>query len=484
MKLKTIRTKLLFSYGMLNSLVYAVIILFLIILTNHFYTRTFTQNAKNVVNLTFTSINEEFQLYFPSSPLRFNEMIANLINTSFYLEQILIVSPKGDVIFNSEVLKGIPTEKIYVFPKKIKKFEVHEFRNEHLEYIVPILNDRGVFTHSIVYRFSTKPILHFRNLMIIAAIFMYFTLIILNVISVTVTTKPIVDNIIKLKRVAENIEKGDLTVRSSISTNDEIQFLSDTFNEMLESIASYIYNLKSMVKELEERDRARQEILARISHEMRTPLAVCLGYVDLLKNKKFGNLTEKQEETVNIIFNNLKRLENEVFLLLRSSQLALNAYKVEIKDFDLNQLIEKILVNFSTDIKKKDLTVETYFEDNIMTSDEEHVYYILSNLISNAIKFASENGTVRISSKKENINDLKYFKISIFNTGKTIPEKEIPKIFEPFYQIEKQDKSGIPGVGLGLYIVKRSAEILKGKIEVNNWDNGVEFIVFIPEVIT
>jgi signal transduction histidine kinase len=299
-----------------------------------------------------------------------------------------------------------------------------------------------------------------------------------------VTTKPIVDNIIKLKRVAENIEKGDLTVRSSISTNDEIQFLSDTFNEMLESIASYIYNLKSMVKELEERDRARQEILARISHEMRTPLAVCLGYVDLLKNKKFGNLTEKQEETVNIIFNNLKRLENEVFLLLRSSQLALNAYKVEIKDFDLNQLIEKILVNFSTDIKKKDLTVETYFEDNIMTSDEEHVYYILSNLISNAIKFASENGTVRISSKKENINDLKYFKISIFNTGKTIPEKEIPKIFEPFYQIEKQDKSGIPGVGLGLYIVKRSAEILKGKIEVNNWDNGVEFIVFIPEVIT
>ncbi|MGB9824776.1 MAG: ATP-binding protein [Candidatus Hydrothermia bacterium] len=446
--------------------------------------KTFTQNAKNVVNLTLTSVNDAFQSYFFSSPLRFHEKIANLINTSYHLEQILIVSPQGNIIFNSEVLKGIPTEKEYALPRNIRRFEIYESRNEYLEYIVPILNDRGIFMHSIVYRFSKKPILQFRNLLIITAILMYFTLVVLNVINVTLTTKPIVDNIIKLKRVAENIEKGDLTIRSSISTNDEIQFLSDTFNEMLESIASYIYNLKSMVHELEERDRARQEILARISHEMRTPLTVCLGYVDLLKNKKFGNLTEKQEETINIIFNNLKRLENEVVLLLRSSQMALNAYKVEIKDFDLKQLVEKILENFSTDIKKKALTVETHFEVNKMTSDEEHVYYILSNLISNAIKFASESGNVRISTKKKWIDHVEYFVISIFNTGKTIPEKELPKIFEPFYQIENQEKSGISGVGLGLYIVKRSVEVLKGQIEVNNWDNGVEFIVYLPEFIT
>ncbi len=483
MKLKTIRSKLLFYFGVFNVSLFAIIVALMLIFSNIFYISTFKENAKIVVNLTRREISEVFQSFYYTSPLRFKERISTLLELHKTLEQILIISPDGRVIFDSNELKGLESKNNFIKDyHMVKKFETSEYENEFIDYVVPILNDRGIFTHAIIYRFSKRPILLFRNFLIFFAALAFSILTSVGIFYVTLVTKPVVKNLEKLKKIAERIEQGDYFVRSNIKSNDEIQYLSDTFNAMLESLVTYIYNLKSMVHELEQRDRARYEILARISHEMRTPLTVSIGYIDLLKTEKLGPTTEKQRESLELILKNLKRLEEETRNLLKSTQIALNAYKLDIRKFQVETLINKILENFTPDISKKRLKVKLNLENKYITSDEDHCYYILSNLISNAVKFSPEGGEVSITVCEELINSEKYFTITVFNTGEKIPEEEIPKIFEPFYQIESKETSRISGVGLGLYIVKRATEALKGDVKVKNLDTGVEFKVYLPEV--
>lgn len=483
MKLKTIRSKLLFNFGVFNVLLFALIIALMLIFSNIFYVNSFRENTRIVVNLTRSEISEVFQTYYLSSPLRFKEKIFTLLELHKNLEQILIISPDGELIFDSNELKGLePRSNLFKNFYRVKKYEISEHENEFIDYVVPILNDRGIFNHAIIYRFSKRPISRFRNFLIFFAVLAFSILTGVGIFYVTLVTKPIVRNIEKLKKIAESIEQGNYSIRSNIKSNDEIQYLSDTFNAMLESLVTYIYNLKSMVNELEQRDRARYEILARISHEMRTPLTVSIGYIDLLKTGKLGPITEKQKESLELIFKNLKRLEEETRNLLKSTQVALNAYKLDIKKFQVEPLVGKILENFSPDISKKRLNVQLKLENKYITSDEDHCYYILSNLISNAIKFSPPGGYITITVREELANSEKYFTITVFNTGEKIPEEEIPKIFEPFYQIESKETGSISGVGLGLYIVKRATDALKGRVEVKNLDTGVEFKVYIPGV--
>ncbi|MEO0272474.1 MAG: HAMP domain-containing sensor histidine kinase [candidate division WOR-3 bacterium] len=482
MKFRTIRSKILFYIGVFNVILFAIIITTILVFSNIFYKRTFRENAKVVVNLTRTEISEIFQSYFVSSPLRFKEKISSLLESHPSLEQILIISPNGKIVFDSDELKGLTYTTGLAEKYKIKNFETSELDNECLDFVVPVLNDRGILVNTIVYRFSKSPIRKFRNFVIIFSLLAFSVLAGFGIFYVTLVTKPIVKNIEKLKKIAENIEQGNYSVRSNIKSHDEIQYLSDTFNSMLESLVTYIYNLKSMVHELEQRDRSREELLARISHEMRTPLTVSIGYIDLLKTGKLGSITDKQRESLELILKNLRRLEEETRNLLKSTQMALNAYRLNITEFEIEPVINRILENFASDISKKRLNVQLKLEHKTITSDEEHFYYILSNLISNAIKFSYNDGEIIIKLKEETDNSERYFTLTVFNTGDKIPEEELPKIFEPFYQIESKESLSLSGVGLGLYIVKRATEVLKGHVEVQNLDNGVEFKVYIPRV--
>ncbi|MEO0265571.1 MAG: HAMP domain-containing protein, partial [candidate division WOR-3 bacterium] len=293
MKFRTIRSKILFYIGVFNVTLFAIIVTIILVFSNIFYKRTFRENAKVVVNLTRTEISEIFQSYFVSSPLRFKEKISSLLESHPSLEQILIISPNGKIVFDSDELKGLTYTTGLAEKYKIKNFETSELENECLDFVVPVLNDRGILVNTIVYRFSKSPIRKFRNFVIIFSLLAFSVLAGFGIFYVTLVTKPIVKNIEELKKIAENIEQGNYSVRSNIKSHDEIQYLSDTFNSMLESLVTYIYNLKSMVHELEQRDRSREELLARISHEMRTPLTVSIGYIDLLKTGKLGSITDK-----------------------------------------------------------------------------------------------------------------------------------------------------------------------------------------------
>ncbi|MDI6851610.1 MAG: HAMP domain-containing sensor histidine kinase, partial [bacterium] len=352
--------------------------------------------------------------------------------------------------------------------------------NKEYYVLVPVINETGHNIHSILYVFSRQKEFQFRRFIAIFGFFIYSLLFLVTLVIDNLLMGRFVKNIERLKQVAELVRSGNYSVRSSIKSGDEIMYLSDTVNSMLESMTTYIYNLRAMVEELEARDKARDEILAKISHELRTPLTASKGYVELLLTGNIGNLSEEQRKALEIISRNLNRLEDETRKLLQSSKAAIENIQIKLRVIDVKKVFEEIKENFESEIQKKNLRLVYNFEIDKVCADLEQFHSILENLISNAVKFTPEGGLIEVRTSEEQIGEKSYIKISLFNTSPKIPESELEKIFKPFYQVDNGTKREKGGFGLGLYIIKRAVELHKGFVRALNTENGVKFEVCLP----
>jgi len=482
MKKRGIKSKLTLYFGIFYSILFAFLTTIVILFSNSLLKTSLKRSRYDFVTLTFKEIAEAFVTTYQVAPLSFYEKILNLMKAGNELSKILIVSPQGRVLFDSDEINSI-TSSDTLFPvEKLKNFEITALSNSYTEYIVPILSDKGILSRVIVYKFSNSSLKRLSLILGVVAVLAYIFLLQTALHIVSLILKPFTLNIERLKSVAESIESGNYSVRANIVSGDELQYLSDAFNEMLESIEKYIYNLKSMVRELELRDKSREEVLAKVSHEMRTPLTASIGYTELMRNGKLGPLTQEQIQALEIIERNLKKLEQDTRKLIAGSKLALEHPKLDLTHVNLEYLVETILQDFQADLEKKNVKVRTELKVKSLVSDYEQLNYILNNLISNAVKFTPPGGEIEIGSKRASNADehLKNI-IWVFNSGTRIPDEEINKIFEPFYQVSEGPKREHPGMGLGLYIAKKSVEVLKGRISVENQQNGITFYVYLPE---
>ncbi len=483
MKFTSIKTKFLSSFAIFFSLLYLILILFIAFVGSSHYLYYLNKNARYFINLTFREIQDAFNVYFPENQLRFNERMSEILALGPDLEKIVILDSLGSVIFSTTELSGLTADEeeiSQIAPHNTKSFEIVERENRDYYFLVPILNDLGYHSISIAYYFSEAPVIRFRRTLVISSILAFIILISGTLLMQNFITKDVIQNIYELKRVAESFEKGDYSVRANVQSNDELLFLSNAINSMLETITNHIYNLRAMVSELESRDKARENVLAKISHELRTPLTTCKGYVDLLKSGKMGKISDEQRKALEIVDRNLIRLEDETKLLLQSSKLAIEKIDLKKEHLDLEKLVAEVVENFNAELRRKRQHIEIKLEQRTLFGDKELVISIIENLVSNAIKYGSEGGKVAISTLDSEFNGRKYTQIDVYNSGAKISEDEFRKIFDPFYQIKDGSKRESLGMGLGLYIVKRAVELHNGVIKVQNVEDGIIFSVFIP----
>jgi len=480
MRYRSIRTKLLSSFGITFSVLYALLVGTMLFLASRYFSQNTKKNALSFVKLTFKDVSEIYVENFSTNPLRFAEKINHIFNSIPDLSRIVIFDSVGTIVFSTTQLFSKGDEILPLSPSMINSFELTEKLDKEYYVLVPILNETGRNIHSILYCFSREKEFQFRRFIAIFGFFIYSVLFLGTLVIDNLLMAQFVRNIEKLKRIAELVQSGDYSVRSSIKSGDEIMFLSDTINSMLESMTSYIYNLRAMVEELEARDKARDEILAKISHELRTPLTASKGYVELLLSENMGNLSEEQRKALEIILRNLNRLEDETRKLLQSSKVAIENVQIDLRGIDVEKAFEEIKENFESEIQKKDLKLIYKFEVNKVCADLEQFRSILENLLSNAVKFTPQGGLIEVRTSVEEVGDKSYFKISLFNTSPKIPESELDKIFEPFFQVNNGTKREKGGFGLGLYIVKRAVELHKGFVRALNTENGVKFEVYLP----
>lgn len=232
---------------------------------------------------------------------------------------------------------------------------------------------------------------------------------------------------------------------------------------------------------LRDLDKLKSEFMANVSHELRTPLMAISGAVELLNNYIVSSdSNQKIGMIMDLVGRNTDRMRLLVNELLDFARLETKQKKLVITRFSLNELIEETIEDFTSRAKEKDISLmfNTSEEKVDMSTDRERIKQIISNLISNSIKFTSEKGKIEVGYTKRNNGSVL---MTVFDNGIGIPKEKQDKIFEKFFQVDGSISRSHAGFGLGLAIVKSAVDVLKGKIWVESKINeGSKFFVLMP----
>ena len=274
----------------------------------------------------------------------------------------------------------------------------------------------------------------------------------------------------------------DYSIRAVKTTNDELGFLIDRFNEMLARIQSRDKDLVAANEKLQELDKLKSYFLSNVSHELRTPLTAISSLVDNMLDGVTGAMSQKQTQYLNGVKDSSERLTRLINDLLDLSMIESGKFRLEPSRFSLGDLVHEIATSLGTVAQAKSVALQMPHAsgDHLAWADRDRIAQVLNNLIGNAIKFTLAGGKVSVDiiSTVENDDSIA---VSVSDTGPGIPPEECEQIFDEFYQMSRPGEEKAKGVGLGLAISKKLVEMNNGKISVeSNIGSGTTFKFTVP----
>lgn len=288
-------------------------------------------------------------------------------------------------------------------------------------------------------------------------------------------TKPI----LRLARHARDMQKLNFSSRYQDTRRDEIGVLGDSMNALSDKLEETISELKTANNELQidlqrrtEQEQMRQEFLANVSHELKTPIALIQGYAEgLLDN--VNDDPESREFYCEVIVDEAAKMNQMVKRLLSLNQLEFGNGQVHFEHFNLCSLLDSVVNAADILFKQKEITLSYKREEEpvMVWADEYMIEEVVTNYISNAINHAGNEKKIEVKI----VPDSDVVRVSVFNTGDPIPEEDIDRIWSKFYKVDKARTREYGGNGIGLSIVKAVMEAHNQKYGVKNYDNGVEF---------
>lgn len=287
-------------------------------------------------------------------------------------------------------------------------------------------------------------------------------------------TKPI----LRLAAHAKNMQKLDFSTRYKDNRDDEIGVLGNSMNALSDRLEKTISELKTANNELQldlqrrsEQEQMRQEFLANVSHELKTPIALIQGYAEGLQDN-VNDDPESREFYCEVIVDEADKMNKMVKKLLSLNQLEFGNGQVHLEHFDLQQVVQSVLSSSEILFRQKEVTL-SYNGDHpvYVWADEYMTEEVVMNYVSNALNHIDGEKIIEVKI----VSCDGKARVSVFNTGKPIPEEDIDKIWSKFYKVDKARTREYGGNGIGLSIVKAIMEAHNQAYGVKNYDNGVEF---------
>ncbi|MEC2070641.1 ATP-binding protein [Alkalihalophilus marmarensis] len=222
-------------------------------------------------------------------------------------------------------------------------------------------------------------------------------------------------------------------------------------------------------------EQMKSELVSTVSHELRTPLSSILGFTELMLHRKLK--PEKQEKYLKTIHKEANRLTNLINDFLDLQRMESGGQMYTNESLDIRDLISEVLTRFEAYSEKHTLHFINLAEKTIIQGDSERIQQVITNIISNAIKFSPNGGDITTTLAS---NSTSLF-VSVKDDGLGIPENEMKNLFRKFYRIDNSDRKKIGGTGLGLPICKEIVEAHNGTISVESKENeGSTFIIELP----
>jgi signal transduction histidine kinase len=253
-----------------------------------------------------------------------------------------------------------------------------------------------------------------------------------------------------------------------------IVFMFNRFSrKVIERISSYADAAQAA-------NRAKSDFLANMSHELRTPLNAIIGFSEVLKEGQAGELSPKQREYCGEIFDSGRHLLALINDVLDLSKIEAGKMTLELEETDLALLLEGCLVIVRERALVHAIALKTRLARDLGAAwiDMRKVRQMVYNLLSNAVKFSRDGGLVTLEARRTRANFLEF---SVIDNGIGIAEKDLPRLFAPFGQLDSSLAKKYEGTGLGLSMVKRLAELHGGTVSVDSVpDMGSRFTVRLP----
>ena len=262
----------------------------------------------------------------------------------------------------------------------------------------------------------------------------------------------------EIDRVAMEITNNNFEGVLDTKGHDELSSLSSHINTMSSNLKRNIDALNLEIDQVKKMEQLRKEFIAQFTHEIKTPLAIINGNIDLLENV---DDEDKKAKYIEVINKEIAVINDLVLQMLDLSKLEAKAITLDKKEIDLRELSEDIIDDYEQLLMDKKLKIEIQGEDVLIVGDRKRIEMVIQNYLSNAIKHAFINSTIKIKIKEN--------EFSIENKGKQIDENRMDSIWESFVSDDQK------GTGLGLAIVRNILELHEMSYGVYNLQGGVEF---------
>lgn len=313
--------------------------------------------------------------------------------------------------------------------------------------------------------------------------FLLYVGVLAIIISAVVTmfvSKRITTPVLELTNISKRMTELDFDAKYELKRGkqNEIDELGEHFNRLSNTLETTISELKSANNELKqdiakktEIDEMRKEFLSNVSHELKTPLALIQGYAEGLK-ECINDDESSRDFYCEVIMDEANKMNQMVKKLLTLNQLEFGNEVVQMDRFDLTELIQGVINSSAILLTQNEIRLEfRNMEPMYAWADEFKVEEVVTNYLSNAIHHAEFEKKITIwYTQKEDC-----VRVSVFNTGKPIPEEDIDNVWIKFYKVDKARTREYGGSGIGLSIVKAIMESFHRQCGVINHENGVEF---------
>lgn len=459
----SLKTKLSLAIALVVLLIVAIISFLANFFIGHQFKDYITSQQEKTTQKIVTSISQQYDVASQTWDTDFVHMLGmdalydGYIISVYDLEHSVVWDAQScDMSLCTEVMDDISHRMMMEYPSTDGKFTTKEYdaiSNDQVVGTVSVSNFGPYFLSNEDFQFLDT----LNKVLIGISIFSLAISVIVGFFLAKLLTRPIW----KTVNVTKQISDGDYDARIQETTQTK------ELDELIQSI-------NHMAETLEVQENLRKQLTADVAHELRTPLTTVQTHIEALVEGVWEPTTERLQSC----YDEMTRICKLVNDLDRLAKMEGDNLKLNKSPVNLLALINKVVLNFETELKNKNLKITVVGNCPQILADQDRISQVLTNLLSNAIKYTPENGTIKITLHEKETHVV----LSVEDNGIGISKNELPFIFERFYRADKSRNRMTGGSGIGLAIVKSIVLAHGGAVDVESrLDKGSCFKVTLPK---